>query len=189
MVSGAWWRPPASAAAVRAADSADDARGSRLPPRSRPQVGHRRLEHRVPVDQALAAVDQALSYRAHEGLVDHLADRPSSIVKYSCPVTAGAEPAHLAGDGAPDRRPSRSQTRSRKPRGRVVAAAFVIQLALDDDLRGDLSVSSVAVVRPPTSTAGPSGPRWQRVWKDFASSVMREAGRRQLKRGKAGRAL
>ena len=63
------------------------------------QVGDRGLQHRVPVDQALAAIDQALFVQAHEGFDDGLAGHRVHGEHAARPVAAGAEAAHLPLDG------------------------------------------------------------------------------------------
>src|SRR5437773_11379700 len=71
------------------------------------EVGHRRAEHRVPVDKALAAVDQALLMKSHEHF-DHGVRHTGvhgevtgllSVGIGKGPIGRGAEPAHLARDG------------------------------------------------------------------------------------------
>ena len=62
------------------------------------QVGDRGLQHRVPVDEALATVDQALLVQAHERL-DHRFGGHRVHREYAAgPVSRGAEAAHLALD-------------------------------------------------------------------------------------------
>ena len=65
------------------------------------QVGDGGVQHRVPVDQALAAVDEALLEEAHEDLAHR---RRQALVHGEAlvfPVQGGAHAAQLAGDGAP----------------------------------------------------------------------------------------
>ena len=64
------------------------------------EVGDRGLQHRIPIDQALAAVDQALFVQAHEGLGDRGGGHRVHGEHAARPVAAGAEPAHLPLDGA-----------------------------------------------------------------------------------------
>ena len=63
------------------------------------EVGHRRLQHRVPVHQALAAIDEPLVEEAHE----HLGHAARELLVHrevlARPVARGAQPAHLARDG------------------------------------------------------------------------------------------
>ena len=63
------------------------------------QVGNGGLEHGVPVDQALAAVDQAFFEQAHEGFDDGLAGAFVHGEGFAAPVAGGAHAAHLPGDG------------------------------------------------------------------------------------------
>ena len=64
------------------------------------EIGDRGQQHRVPVHQAFAAVDQAFLVQAHE----HFGDRARQIRVHgelvARPVDRGAEAAHLARDGA-----------------------------------------------------------------------------------------
>ena len=64
------------------------------------QVAHGGLEHRIPVHQALAPVDQALLVQAHEGLGHRLAQPFVHGEALARPVHAAAHAAHLAGDVA-----------------------------------------------------------------------------------------
>ncbi|KFB72022.1 MAG: hypothetical protein AW09_002797 [Candidatus Accumulibacter phosphatis] len=63
------------------------------------EVGDRGLQYRVPVDQALAAVDQALAVEADEGFGDRPRKAGVHREALAAPVRRGAEAAHLAGDG------------------------------------------------------------------------------------------
>src|SRR3546814_3850629 len=63
------------------------------------EVRDRGLQHRVPVDQALAAVDQALLVQAHEGLDDGVGGPRVPGEHAARPVAAGADAAHLPLDG------------------------------------------------------------------------------------------
>src|SRR5690606_40822160 len=63
------------------------------------QVGDRRFQHRIPVDQALAAVDQALLVQPHEGFDDGGRRHTVPGEHAARPVAAGADAAHLALDG------------------------------------------------------------------------------------------
>ena len=99
-------------------------------------------QHRVPVDQALAAVDQAFLVQAHEDFGDGA--RQVRVHREACRATSRTE--------APRRRIWRvmvapdcsfhSQTRStNSSRPEVVAVlALGVELALDHDLRGDAGV-------------------------------------------------
>ena len=102
------------------------------------QVGDRGAQHRVPVDQALVAVDQALAVEGDEDL-DH---RPAQALVHGealpRPVGRGAEAAELAPDRAPRfglPRPDALDERV-APQGAAVAPVGG-KLALDHHLRRD----------------------------------------------------
>ena len=111
------------------------------------EVGDGGLEHRIPVDQTLAAVDQALLIEADKGFGDDVAELVVHGEVFAAPVDAGTHAAHLAGDGVaavflplPD---PGDEVLARFGRGGahvVTADALFLQLALDDDLRGDAGV-------------------------------------------------
>ncbi len=63
------------------------------------EVGHRGAQHRVPVDQALAAIDQALFEQSHEHFGHGLRQPVVHREVFAAPVGRGAQAAHLAGDG------------------------------------------------------------------------------------------
>ncbi len=63
------------------------------------QVGDGGLQHRIPVDQALAAIDQALLVQAHEAFDDGLGRHRVHGEHAARPVAGGAQSAHLAFDG------------------------------------------------------------------------------------------
>ena len=63
------------------------------------KIGDCGLQHRIPVDQALAAIDQALLVQAHEGFDDRVARHRIHGEHAARPVAAGAEAAHLPLDG------------------------------------------------------------------------------------------
>ena len=64
------------------------------------QVGNGGVELGVPVDQALAAVDQAVLVQAHEGFLDRFGEAVVHGEALARPVHGGAQAADLAGDGA-----------------------------------------------------------------------------------------
>jgi len=64
------------------------------------EIGDRGLQHRVPVDQLLAAVDVALLVQAHEGLDYGLRGHRVHGEHAARPVAGAAEAAHLPLDGA-----------------------------------------------------------------------------------------
>ena len=64
------------------------------------EVGDRRLQHRVPVDEALAAVDQPVLVEPDEGLLDRARQSRVHREAVAAPVDRGAEAAHLARDRA-----------------------------------------------------------------------------------------
>ena len=107
------------------------------------QVGDRGLQHRVPVDQALAAVDQALRVQAHEGLGDRLAGHRVHGEHAARPLAAGAEPAHLPLDGAAGLRlpcPHLLDEGVAAQRVAGLALALEHQVAADHHLGGDAGV-------------------------------------------------
>ena len=111
------------------------------------QVGHGGLQLRVPVHQALAAVDQALLVQAHEGLSDDAAQLVVHGEVFAAPVHAVAHAAHLRGDGVArlflplPHLGDEVLARLGWGGAHVVAAdALLLQLALHHDLRGDARV-------------------------------------------------
>ena len=64
------------------------------------EIGQRGLQHRVPVDQALAAVDQALFVQPHECFLHRPRHAGIHRETVAAPVHRSAEPAQLARDGA-----------------------------------------------------------------------------------------
>ncbi len=105
------------------------------------QVAHRRFEHRVPVDQALAAVDQAFFVQAHEGFGDHGRELVVHGEVLARPVHGVAHAAHLRGDGvAAHFLPLPDLLREGLAAEVVAADLLFLQLALDHDLRGDAGV-------------------------------------------------
>ena len=105
------------------------------------EVGDGREQHRVPVDEPLAAVDQALVVERDEGVGD---DGREPLVHREVLVLPGhrvAHAAHLARDGRAARLLPVPDLVDELLAAEVVAAeARVLELALDDDLRGDAGV-------------------------------------------------
>jgi len=105
------------------------------------QVRHRRAQHRVPVDQPLAAVDQAFPVQFDEDF----ADRPGQALvhgeAFAAPVRRGAQPPHLAGDGRAGVLLPFPHLFQEFLAAEVMALdALGVELALDHDLRGDAGV-------------------------------------------------
>jgi hypothetical protein len=105
------------------------------------QVGHGGLQHRVPVHQTLAAIDQALVVEAHE----HLGDSGGQSLVHGealpRPVRRGTQAAHLARDGgAGVLLPFPHLLQELLPAQVVAADLLGIQLPFHHDLRGDAGV-------------------------------------------------
>ena len=64
------------------------------------EVGQRGLQYRIPVDQALAAINQALFMQSHEGLVHRPRHPGIHREAVTAPVHGSTEAPHLARDGA-----------------------------------------------------------------------------------------
>lgn len=105
------------------------------------EVAHRGLEHRVPVAQAFAAVDQAFFIQLHEGVRDHLGQVVVHREVLAAPVDRVAHAAHLLGDGAARLFLPLPHARHEVLAAQVVAAdLLLLQLALHHDLGGDARV-------------------------------------------------
>jgi hypothetical protein len=105
------------------------------------EVGHGRAQHRVPVDQALAAVDQALFVQAHEDFRHRLRTRLVHREVFAVPVGGGAQAAHLAGDGVARLFLPLPDFLDEFFAAEVVARDLLgVQLALDHDLGRDAGV-------------------------------------------------
>ncbi len=105
------------------------------------EIGDSGLQHGIPVDQPLAAVDEALIKEPHEHLGHHLREPLVHGEALALPVAGGAEPAHLARD----RRarflfPLPYPLDERVTPDVAARGAFRFELALDHDLRGDAGV-------------------------------------------------
>jgi hypothetical protein len=110
------------------------------------EIRDRGVQHRVPVDQSLAAVDQAFLVQAHEDLGDRVRQSRVHREALARPVDGIAEPAHLAGDRSarvflplPDGLQEVLATEI------VAAPAFGGQPPLDHHLRGDAGVVGAAL--------------------------------------------
>ena len=105
------------------------------------KVAHGALQLRVPVDEALPAVDEAFAIERHEDLLDGLRELVVHREVKALPVKAVAQAAHLIEDGA-----ARNFLPVPDAFDELLAAelatvdAFLLQLALDHDLRGDAGV-------------------------------------------------
>ncbi len=64
------------------------------------EVRQRRQQHRIPVDEPLAAIDEALVVQFHEHLGDGARQIRIHREALARPIDRGAEPAHLRADGA-----------------------------------------------------------------------------------------
>ncbi|EGF33004.1 hypothetical protein IMCC9480_1430 [Oxalobacteraceae bacterium IMCC9480] len=63
------------------------------------QIRHRRAQHRIPMHQSLAAIDQALLEQPHEYFGDGARELRIHREIFAAPVGRGTHPAHLTGDG------------------------------------------------------------------------------------------
>ncbi len=63
------------------------------------EVGYRGAQYRIPVHQPFAAINQAFAIQAHEDFGDGFGQPGVHGEAFAAPVGAGAEPAHLVGDG------------------------------------------------------------------------------------------
>ena len=105
------------------------------------QVRHRGLQDGVPVDEALAAIDQALLVEAHEGL-PHRRGEPlvhgEALVR---PVDGCAHPPHLTGDGAARvLLPAPDSVHEGAPAERLAGQSLRVDLTLDHHLGRDARV-------------------------------------------------
>ena len=111
------------------------------------QVGHRALQHRVPADQALAAVNQALLVQLHKGFGHHFGQLVVHGEVLARPVHAVAHAAHLLRDGVarlffpfPHFGHKVFARFGRRWAHVVSADALALQLALHHNLRGNAGV-------------------------------------------------
>jgi hypothetical protein len=178
---GAWWPPPARR--CRRKRVADVPQEAVFLLAFDLEVGHGGLQHRVPADQALAAVDQAFVEQAHEGLGHHL-DSLSSMVKYSRPQSTLSPMRRIWRVMVAPELAFQSHTWATKfLRPRSWRTGPVLQLALDDDLRGDAGV--VGARHPQRVVAAHAVVAGQRVHDGLVERVAhvqraRHVGRRQL---------
>ena len=108
------------------------------------QVRHRAHQHRVPIDQALATVNQTLLVELDKGVGDHGRQLVVHGEVFAAPVHAVAHAAHLLGDGVArllfplPHFGNEIFTRHIRGGPHVVAAdALGLQLALHHDLGGN----------------------------------------------------
>ena len=105
------------------------------------KVGDRALQLRVPVDEALAAVNEAFFIEAHEGFNDDLRELRIHREVEAVPVDAVAHAAHLL-----ENRAARELLPLPDLRDEVLALHFaalealLFELTLNDNLRGDAGV-------------------------------------------------
>ncbi len=102
------------------------------------QVGNGGMQLGVPVDQAFAAIDQAILVQAHKGFLDRFGQAGIHGEALARPVHGGAQAANLAGDVAAGFMLPFPDLFEKLRAAQVVAAdALRAQLALDHHLRGD----------------------------------------------------
>ncbi len=102
------------------------------------QIAHRALEHRVPVHQPLAAIDQALFVKLHEGLHHGFRQFVVHGEVLVLPTHRVAHAAHLAGDGVARLLLPFPHFFDKLVAPQVVAAqSRSLQLPLHHDLRGN----------------------------------------------------
>jgi hypothetical protein len=105
------------------------------------EVRDRGLQHRIPVDEPLAAIDEARLEEAHEDLGHGVRARRVHGEVLARPVARGAQAAHLARDrGARFFLPGPDALHELLAPERAARLAFRLQLALDHHLRGDARV-------------------------------------------------
>ena len=105
------------------------------------QIGDGGLQHRVPVHQLLAAVDQALRVQAHEGFHHGPGQALVHGEARARPVARGAEAAHLPLDGVARLLLPLPHALDEGVAAEVIArGAFAREQARDDHLRGDAGV-------------------------------------------------
>ena len=102
------------------------------------QIRQSRLQHRIPIHQALAAINQAFFVQPHEHFGDHLGQTGIHGEAVARPIDGCAQAAHLLRDGAarfllPFPHPPHEGLSPQVG----TALPHRIQLALDHQLRGD----------------------------------------------------
>ena len=148
------------------------------------QVTHRALQDRVPVDQALAAVNQALLVQLHKGGGDHLGHFRVHGEVLVLPRHRVAHAPHLLRDGGAGLFFPFPDFVNEGGAAQVVAGfAFTGELALDHDLRGNAGV--VGAGHPQRVFAQHAVVARERVHDGLIKSVAhvqraRHIGRRQL---------
>jgi len=105
------------------------------------QVGHGGQQLRVPVDQALAAIDQSLFMQAHEGFDDAARHAVVHREVFARPVGRRAQAAHLLGDGVARLFFPFPDLFHEFFAAEVVAGNLLgVELSFNHDLRGDAGV-------------------------------------------------
>ena len=105
------------------------------------EIGDGGVQHRVPVHQALAAIDQAFFVQAHEHFRDRLRQARVHGEALARPIERGAHAPQLLGDGAAGLRLPFPHALEKCFAPEVVARlAFGFELALDHHLGGDAGV-------------------------------------------------
>ena len=105
------------------------------------EIGDCRAQHRIPVDQSLAAINQALPVQSHEGVGDHRRQLRIHGEVLALPVARVAQPSHLAGDGRAGRAFPFPDLVDERLAAQVTSDdALGLELSLDHDLRGDAGV-------------------------------------------------
>ena len=156
------------------------------------QVADRAHQHRVPVDQALAAVDQTLLIELDKGLSDGFGQLVVHREVLAAPVHAVAHAAHLGRDGVAAFLFPLPDLGDKVLAAQVVAADFLLlQLALDHDLCGNAGM--VGTRNPGRIGAEHAVIARQRIHDGLVEGMAhvqraRHIGRWQLD-GKGGRAL
>ena len=105
-------------------------------------VGDRRLQLRIPVDEALVAIDQPLAIELHEHLEHGLRQALVHGEALARPVAGGAKPLQLVDDGPAGFGLPLPDALEKRLAAHVAATRLLAfrELALDDHLRGDARV-------------------------------------------------
>ena len=102
------------------------------------QIGHGGLQHRIPVHEPLAAVDQTFVMQAYEHLGDGARETLVHGETVARPIDRGAKPAHLTCDGATGLAfPLPDPLDESFPTETCAGQAFSLEPPLHDHLRGD----------------------------------------------------
>src|SRR5688572_16710692 len=156
------------------------------------EVGHRGTEHRVPVDQPLASIDETLFVQLDEDFHDRTRHarvhrEVAGFLSFGVgviPIGGSAEAAHLARDGRARLVLPLPYALDELLAPEVVAAlAFLLELALDHDLGGDAGV--VGADHPVGVVAAHAAVADERVHEGLLERVAHvqragDVGRRQL---------